>query len=98
MLSACALTAVQAQALFQPNTCPVRTIRLVVLFPPCGGTDILSRLVANKLTEVSRWRGIADNRSGTIGIAEVVRAQPTGYDRVRGQKDKLVVAPWRYKA
>jgi tripartite-type tricarboxylate transporter receptor subunit TctC len=79
---------------------PSKPVRLIVPFPPGGGTDILSRLVANKLTEVSKWTVVPDNRAGaggTIGIAEAVRAAPTGYDMVMGQKDNLVVAPWLYK-
>jgi tripartite-type tricarboxylate transporter receptor subunit TctC len=79
---------------------PTKPIRLIVPFPPGGGTDILSRLVANKLTEVSRWTVVPDNRGGaggTIGIAEAARAAPTGYDMVMGQKDNMVVAPWLYK-
>jgi tripartite-type tricarboxylate transporter receptor subunit TctC len=82
------------------TTYPAKPIRLIVPFPPGGGTDILSRLVANKLTEVSKWTVVPDNRGGaggTIGIAEAVRAAPTGYDMVMGQKDNLVVAPWLYK-
>ena len=100
-LLACTLTAAQAQPAPQPGAYPARPIRLIVPFPPGGGTDILSRLVANKLTEVSKWTVVADNRSGaggTIGIAEAVRALPTGYDMVMGQKDNLVVAPWLYKS
>ncbi|MCS4511390.1 Bug family tripartite tricarboxylate transporter substrate binding protein [Xylophilus ampelinus] len=80
---------------------PHKPIRLIVPFPPGGGTDILSRLVANKLTEVSKWTVIPDNRGGaggTIGIAEAVKAAPTGYEMVMGQKDNLVVAPWLYKS
>ena len=79
---------------------PSKPIRLIVPFPPGGGTDILSRLVANKLTEVSKWTVVPDNRGGaggTIGIAEAARAAPTGYEMVMGQKDNLVVAPWLYK-
>ena len=79
---------------------PNKPIRLIVPFPPGGGTDILSRLVAAKLTEVSKWTVIPDNRGGaggTIGIAEAVKAAPTGYEMVMGQKDNLVVAPWLYK-
>ena len=79
---------------------PAKPIRLIVPFPPGGGTDILSRLVATKLTEVSKWTVVADNRAGaggTIGIAEAARAAPTGYDMVMGQKDNMVVAPWLYK-
>ncbi|MFZ2296262.1 MAG: tripartite tricarboxylate transporter substrate binding protein [Polaromonas sp.] len=91
---ACVLTATQAQPY------PAKPIRMIVPFPPGGGTDILSRLVANKLTEVSKWTVIPDNRGGaggTIGIAEAARAAPTGYDMVMGQKDNMVVAPWLYK-
>ena len=94
LLLACALAAAQAQPY------PAKPIRLIVPFPPGGGTDILSRLVANKLTEVSKWTVVPDNRGGaggTIGIAEAVRAAPTGYDMVMGQKDNMVVAPWLYK-
>ena len=94
LLMACALSAVQAQ------TYPAKPIRMIVPFPPGGGTDILSRLVANKLTEVSKWTVIPDNRGGaggTIGIAEAARAAPSGYEMVMGQKDNMVVAPWLYK-
>ncbi|WP_234193286.1 Bug family tripartite tricarboxylate transporter substrate binding protein [Pseudacidovorax sp. NFM-22] len=85
---------------FAQSDWPAKPIRLIVPFPPGGGTDILSRLVANKLTEVSKWTVVPDNRGGaggTIGIAEAARAQPTGYDLVMGQKDNMVVAPWLYK-
>ncbi|MBI2728164.1 MAG: tripartite tricarboxylate transporter substrate binding protein [Polaromonas sp.] len=88
------VTAAQAQP--YPN----KPIRLVIPFPPGGGTDILSRLVAQKLTEANKWNVVPDNRGGaggTIGIAEAARAAPTGYDMVMGQKDNLVVAPWLYK-
>ncbi|MDB5885061.1 MAG: hypothetical protein JWR74_1232 [Polaromonas sp.] len=97
-LLACALVAVQAQP--QAGAYPAKPIRMIVPFPPGGGTDILSRLVANKLTEVSKWTVIPDNRGGaggTIGIAEAVRAAPGGYEMVMGQKDNMVVAPWLYK-
>jgi tripartite-type tricarboxylate transporter receptor subunit TctC len=91
-----ALAMVAAQA--QPY--PSKPIRLIVPFPPGGGTDILSRLVAQKLTEANKWNVVPDNRGGaggTIGIAEAARAAPTGYEMVMGQKDNLVVAPWLYK-
>jgi tripartite-type tricarboxylate transporter receptor subunit TctC len=79
---------------------PSKPIRLIVPFPPGGGTDILSRLVATKLTEHVKWTVVADNRAGaggTVGIGEAVRAAPTGYEMVMGQKDNLVVGPWLYK-
>jgi len=80
---------------------PSKPIHLLVPFPPGGGTDILSRLIANKLNESENWTIVAENRAGaggTIGIAAAVRAAPTGYEMVMGQKDNLVVAPWLYKS
>ena len=93
-----AASGIHAQTAAAPY--PAKPIRMIVPFPPGGGTDILSRLVANKLTEVSKWTVIPDNRGGaggTIGIAEAARAAPTGYEMVMGQKDNMVVAPWLYK-
>ncbi|WP_438998566.1 Bug family tripartite tricarboxylate transporter substrate binding protein [Variovorax beijingensis] len=84
----------------QAQPYPAKPIRMVVPFPPGGGTDILARLVAQKLTEANHWTVVPDNRGGaggTIGIAEAARAAPTGYDIVMGQKDNMVVAPWLYK-
>jgi len=78
-----------------------KAIRLIVPFSPGGGTDILSRLIAQKLTEAKQWTVVAENKpgaGGTIGITEAVRAKPTGFDIVMGQKDNLVVAPWLYSS
>ena len=86
---------VLAQAAF-----PTKPIRLIVPFPPGGGSDILSRLVAQKLTESTKWTVVPDNRAGaggTIGITEAAKAAPTGYDLVMGQKDNMVVGSWLYK-
>ena len=96
----CILGVSQTQAQTPGTTYPSKPIRLIVPFPPGGGTDILSRLVATKLTEQVKWTVVADNRAGaggTIGITEAVKAAPTGYDLVMGQKDNLVIGPWLYK-
>ena len=80
---------------------PTKPIRMIVPFPPGGGTDILSRVISNKLTEVSHWTVVPDNRAGaggTIGITEAVKAAPTGYDMVMGQKDNVVLGPYLYKS
>jgi tripartite-type tricarboxylate transporter receptor subunit TctC len=94
-----ALAAASSVALAQGF--PTKPIHLIVPFPPGGGTDQLSRLLAQKLTETEKWTIVPDNRAGaggTLGIAETVRTAPTGYDMVMGQKDNLVVAPWLYKS
>lgn len=100
LLVSCTLGLTTAHAQTPTAAYPSKPIRLIVPFPPGGGTDILSRLVATKLTEQLKWTVIADNRAGaggTIGISEAVKAAPTGYELVMGQKDNLVIGPWLYK-
>ncbi len=83
------------------QTYPAKPIRMVIPFPPGGGTDILARLVSQKLTEANKWTVVPDNKAGaggTLGITEAARGKPDGYDMVMGQKDNLVVGPWLYKS
>ena len=72
----------QAQAPGRPDNYPSRTVRMIVGFEPGGGTDILSRLVGQKLTE--RWGHsvITENRPGASGILSldlVQQATPDGH-------------------
>jgi len=95
-----ALAGLAAAAGVQAQSYPDKPIRLIIPFPPGGGTDILSRIVGSKLGEHSHWNVVADNRGGaggTIGISTAVREQPDGYTMVMGQKDNLAVGPWLFK-
>ncbi|MBS0291327.1 MAG: tripartite tricarboxylate transporter substrate binding protein [Proteobacteria bacterium] len=97
---ACAFGATTVHAQGAAPAYPSKPIRMIVPFPPGGGTDILARLVSSKLAETLKWTVVADNRpgaGGTIGISEAVKAAPTGYELVMGQKDNLVIGPWLYK-
>ena len=99
LLSSVVLAVSPAVAQKNQDTYPNKPIRVIVPFPPGGGSDILARLITAKLTEKNKWTLVVDNKpgaGGTIGITEAVRMPPTGYELVIGQKDNLVIGPWLF--
>jgi tripartite-type tricarboxylate transporter receptor subunit TctC len=61
---------------------PTRFVRLIVPFPPGGGTDAIARVVAGKLSDIWGQQMVVENRGGAstnIGTEAVVRADADGY-------------------
>src|SRR5438034_512715 len=78
---------------------PVKPLRIIVPFPPGGGSDILARIVAQKLTEQMKQQVLVENRSGaggTIGTEAAVRAAPDGYTLLLGSASEIAVNPFVY--
>jgi tripartite-type tricarboxylate transporter receptor subunit TctC len=78
---------------------PSRPIRLIVPFPPAGGTDVLSRTVANAFTTMNKWVVVVDNKpgaGGNIGLGEAAKAPNDGYTIAMGQTANLAVNPALY--
>ncbi|WP_418117551.1 Bug family tripartite tricarboxylate transporter substrate binding protein [Variovorax sp. 350MFTsu5.1] len=78
---------------------PARPIKLVVPFPPGGGTDIIAREVANKVATSEGWTIVIDNKPGSggnIGVDAAAKASPDGYTLVLGQTSNLAINPSLY--
>jgi tripartite-type tricarboxylate transporter receptor subunit TctC len=90
--AALSLFAVGAAAQGYPN----KPVRMIVGFPPGGGTDVVARVISAKLSE---WWGQAvavENRpgaTGTIGADFVAKSAPDGYTLIMGHVNSHAIAP-----
>src|SRR5215510_1317588 len=94
--AALALTATCAQA----QAWPAKPIRVVVPYPAGGTSDILTRLIGQKLTESWGQQVISDSRpgaNGNIGVEIITRAPPGGYTFGLMEVGNLAISPSMYK-
>src|SRR5919109_2079769 len=80
---------------------PNKPIHLIVPFPPGGPTDIVGRLVGQKISEALGQPVVVENRpgaGGTVGSAAVAKAPPDGYTLLYGSTSTLAIAPSLYKS
>jgi len=96
---ACAALALAALASLADEPYPSKPIRLIVPFPPSGGTDVLSRGMAQAMSFDTKWTLVIDNKpgaGGNIGLDLVAHAPADGYTLGMGQTANLAVNPALY--
>ncbi|MFM2067586.1 MAG: hypothetical protein RLZZ584_2495 [Pseudomonadota bacterium] len=75
---------------------PAQPVRIIVGFPPGGGTDALARVLSVKLTEMWKQQVIVENKGGVAGVlaAEYVSQQPNdGYTLLMAHINSHALAP-----
>ena len=79
---------------------PTRTVTIVVPFAPGGGTDIGTRIVAQKLSQLWGQSVVVDNKAGAggnVGLEVVSRAKPDGHTLLTGNVGTQSINPTLYK-
>lgn len=97
-----AALAVAAFALLAPaanaQAWPAKPVRLIVPFPAGGGTDLITREVANKVANAG-YTFVLDNKPGSggnIGVDAAAKSPADGYTLVMGQTSNLAISPTLY--
>ncbi len=96
--------ALAAASLFATNPAtaqsyPSKPIRILVGFSPGGGTDVMARLIGQKLTEAWNAQVIVENRPGAGGVLAAdltAKAAPDGYTLMIGHVNSHGIAPAAY--
>ncbi len=98
-----AITAAAAGTIFcaaaQAQAYPTKPIRIVVPFPPGGGTDTIARETSQKVAAATGWTFVIDNKpgaGGNLGVDAVAKSPADGYTIVIGQTSNLAINPTLY--
>ena len=78
---------------------PAKPIRIVVPFPPGGGTDTIARETSQRVAAATGWTFVIDNKpgaGGNLGVDTVAKASADGYTIVIGQTSNLAINPTLY--
>ncbi|MDP3168508.1 MAG: tripartite tricarboxylate transporter substrate binding protein [Hydrogenophaga sp.] len=81
------------------QTYPSKPVRLITPFPPGGGTDVVARIIGEKLAELLGQPVVIDNKAGaggSLGTELAARAAPDGYTLVLGSTATHAVNPGLY--
>jgi tripartite-type tricarboxylate transporter receptor subunit TctC len=89
--AALALVAAAAQAQSFPN----KTVRIVIGFPPGGGIDAVTRIMAPKMAEILKQAVVVENKPGgnaLVAMAEVAKSAPDGHTLFVGTSGNLAMS------
>lgn len=80
----------------QSGNWPGQAIRFIVPYTPGGGTDTVTRHIAEKIAGNTKWTFLVDNKpgaNGNIGMDAVAKSRPDGYTIGMGQTANLAINP-----
>ncbi len=83
-----------ATARAQQGAYPAKPVKLVIPYPPGGGTDITGRAMAQRLSEFLGQSVVIENRpgaTGMIGAASVAKSAPDGYTVLFGAASEMAI-------
>lgn len=92
-------TAWTAQVAHAQGAYPNQPIKVIVPFPPGGGTDVVTRLLVDRLRASTHWTFVVDNKAGAggnIGMDAVAKSKADGYTLGMGQTANLAINPTLY--
>lgn len=95
-LAATTLCASMPTVWSQPSNWPARPIQFTVGLAAGGGTDVVARAIASKLTQRTEWRTVVENKagaSGAIAARAVASAEPNGYTLLVGTIGTQIISP-----
>jgi tripartite-type tricarboxylate transporter receptor subunit TctC len=78
---------------------PSKPIRIVVPFPPGGGTDTIARETSQRVAAATGWTFVVDNKpgaGGNLGVDAAAKSPADGYTLVLGQTSNLAINPTLY--
>lgn len=78
---------------------PNGPIKVIVPFPPAGGTDVVTRMAVDRLRVGTGWTFVVDNKAGAggnIGMDAVAKSKADGYTLGMGQTSNLAINPYLY--
>jgi tripartite-type tricarboxylate transporter receptor subunit TctC len=96
LVASAALALLAVQPVARADDYPNRPITLIVPFPPGGSTNVVARIVADKLSAALGQQVVVDNRGGaggTIGTRFAAKAAPDGYTILLSYTATMAIAP-----